>query len=475
VTLHRPVGDGPGAVALRDRHFGAPGRAAAVARWSRRTSRPRPIPSAVPVDWITISLTGLAVVLMNTIPPTLLTHLKIHYVTTGGGVYEKFHPGTYAFILAFFLTLFRDGAPVRELDRMISDAKLILLYVFSIIVLLIQSIVLGRPVTGAVDTFVLPIIAFFVIGSLSPGQKKPLVWTIHLLMLVNIALGYFEFLSGHRLIPITVGDVVLTDEWRSTALLGHPLTASGLVGTYTLALILRPSLCPSLVLRVPLILLCLGSLFVFGGRTALVLVLLGIALLAAWTGIGFVRGARIRLPLVIAGICAAFLVAAGVFALFDIGFLDKMLLRFSADKGSALARVASIHLLLSLDTRELLLGADPARIDALQSFLGIQVGIEDFWIACIAQYGLIATVLLTLGLACYFTEVIWRSHPAARAIAVFLIVIAASSVSFSSKGVKLTQHLTLILLLLSRDRVTRAAPARPSFATAAARLAPRRA
>jgi hypothetical protein len=150
------------------------------------------------------------------------------------------------------------------------------------------------------------------------------------------------------------------------------------------------------------------------------------------------------------------------------------LLRFSSDRGSAWARVASLHLLLSLDWQELLLGADPARVDSLQSLLGIQVGIENFWIACIAQYGIIHTVLLTIGLACFFTEVLRRSHPAARALALFLVVIAASSVSFSSKGVKLTQHLTLILLLLPRDQAARASPARSSV-VGAARLAPRQA
>ena len=93
-------------------------------------------------------------------------------------------------------------------------------------------------------------------------------------MLLNVVLGYYEYFSGHRLFALTLGDVTVMGEWRSAVtLLGHPLTASGLVGGYILALVFRPALCPPAVLRLPLIAFCLGSLMAFGGRTALMTVL----------------------------------------------------------------------------------------------------------------------------------------------------------------------------------------------------------
>ena len=417
--------------------------------------RPRARADGIPIDHIVVALACLALVLMNAVPSTLLTYLKIHYVTTGGSVVEKFHPATYVFALAFGAMLLRDRGPVGELDRMIARSPLLLPYGFSILLVLVQSIVLGRPVTSAIDTFVLPPIVCLIVWDLTPPQRRPLVWTLHALMIVNILLGYFEHLSGHRIVPLAVGDQVLTDEWRATALFGHPLRAAGLVGAYALALLLRPSLCPSPWLRVPLLLLCIGSLFVFGGRTALVMVLFGIGALAAWGGLRFLRGARAGVPLVIAGICVAFAVVAGALVLLDVGFLDKMLLRFTSDNGSAWARIESLNLLASLDAREVLFGVDSARLDSLQSLFGIRIGIENFWIACIAQYGLIATALLTIGLACFFTEVLRRSHPAAAALVAFLLVIAASSLSFSAKTVMLAQYVMLMLLLLGRDPVAR--------------------
>jgi len=245
---------------------------------------------------------------------------------------------------------------------------------------------------------------------------------------------------------------VVTGEWRSSALLGHPLTASGLVGAYILALILRPALCPPVVLRLPLIAFCLGSLMVFGGRTALVTVLLVIGSFAALELFRILRGGRTSLPVAITAICLLFVAAAAIFAALDLGIFDKMLLRFSSDKGSTLARYATFNLLSHFDWQELVLGPNPVRANALQTQWGLNYGIEDFWISCVVQFGLIHTILLTIGLICLFAEILQRASGAAWAIILLIVVIAASSVSFSSKNIQLAQFVVLITLLLPRER-----------------------
>ena len=127
-----------------------------------------------------------------------------------------------------------------------------------------------------------------------------------------------------------------------------------------------------------------------------------------------------------------------------------MLLRFSSDKGSTLARYATFNLLSHFDWHELLLGPNPVRVNALQSQLGLNYGIENFWISCIVQFGVIHTALLTIGLVCFFIEVISRSSNAVWAVVLLIAVIAASSVSFSSKNIQLAQFIMLISLLLPR-------------------------
>ncbi|NOJ48700.1 hypothetical protein HCN50_20985 [Bradyrhizobium sp. WSM 1744] len=400
----------------------------------------------------------LAVTATFTLSSSVLTNWKIHYLTAGGNFYEKLHPATYFTLLAFSLLLLRSRGPIGEINRMFSESKLLLAYLLCWLFLLIQVIVLERPFTVIIDTFLLPILIAMVMWQLPAGQKRPLVWAIHLTILVNVVLGYYEYFSGHRLIPLTLGDVVVVGEWRSAALLGHPLTASGIVGAYVLALVLRPAICPPLLVRLPLIAFCLASLMAFGGRTSLVTVLAVIGLVGGFEAIRLMRGKRMPLPAAILAICVLFAAGAIVFAALDLGIFDKMLLRFSSDKGSALARFATFNLLSHFEWNELILGPNPVRVNALQSQLGLNYGIENFWISSIVQFGLIHTLLLMAGLVCFFIELQRRSSPAVWAIVLLIVIIAASSVSFSSKNIQLAQFVILISALLPREQ-RRVAPA----------------
>jgi hypothetical protein len=419
--------------------------------------------SAEAVGLIDRAITGLlllATMTVFTISAAMLTDWKIHYVTTGGNFYEKLHPATYFTLLAFCLLLARNGDPIGEINRMFTDAKLVMVYLLCWLALLVQTLVLERPFTAIIDTFLLPAVLCLIIWRLSPSQRKPLVLALHFTILLNVVLGYYEYFSGHRLFPLTLGDVVVLGEWRSSALLGHPLTASGVVGGYILALSLRPALCPRITLRLPLIAFCLGSLMAFGGRTSLVTVLLVMGCVAALEILRILRGGRTSLPAVIFVICLLFIGAAGIFAALDLGIFDKMLLRFSSDKGSTLARYATFDLLSHFDWREMVLGPSPVRANALQTQFGLNYGIEDFWISCIVQFGVVHTILLTIGLVGLFAEILQRAGSAAWAIILLVLIIAASSVSFSSKNIQLAQFVLLITLLLPRERRI-AAPARP--------------
>jgi hypothetical protein len=415
------------------------------------------------IERIAAGLMLLAVMATFTLSSSVLTNWKIHYVTAGGNFYEKLHPATYFTLLAFAPLLIRSRGPIGELNRMFSESKLLLAYLLCWLFLLIQVIVLGRPFTVIIDTFLLPILIAMVMWQLSQAQKRPLAWAIHFTILLNIVLGYYEYFSGHRLIPLTLGDVVVMGEWRSAALLGHPLTASGVVGAYVLALVLRPAICPPLLVRLPLIAFSLGSLMAFGGRTSLVTVLAMIGLVGLFEAVRLMRGKRMPLPAAILAICVLFAAGAIIFAALNLGIFDKMLLRFSSDKGSALARFATFNLLSHFDWHELILGPNPVRVNALQAQLGLNYGIENFWISSIVQFGLVHTMVLTIGLICFFVELLRRSSPVAWAIVVLIVIIAASSVSFSSKNIQLAQFVIFISVLLPREprRVAAPTPVRP--------------
>lgn len=427
--------------------------------------------AGVSIEWLVVGFTAAALLALGTVSPELLNAWHVHYISAGGGFYEKIHPATYLTSAALLLLLFRGGDAVGEVDRMISNSKLLMVYFFACVLLTFQCVVLKRPFSNVLDTFMLPAMLSLIIWSLTPNQRKPMVFVIHLVVWINILIGFYEYFSKHRLVPITLGKLVVTD-WRSTALLGHPLTAAGVVAMYIMALILVPRLRPRSLWVLPALFVAVCSLMVFGGRTALVSVIVVFAGSALVQCVRLVFGQRVGLPAVILAICSIMLVAAAIPVLFSSGTFDNMITRFASDNGSAHARIASLRLLHLFDWKELMLGTSPTRSGSFQTMMGLDYGIENFWIACIVQYGIIQTVLLTLGLACLFVEVLRRSSAGARVAVLFICIVAASSVSFSSKNITLALYVASIVLLLPREQADQSVRSRSGvrrrFAGAAA-------
>ena len=82
--------------------------------------------AAVAATLVLAAMLLLAIVSIFTVSPAMLSVAKIHYVTTGGNVIEKFHPASYFAFMAFGLLLLRNGDPIGEINRMVSGAKLVL-------------------------------------------------------------------------------------------------------------------------------------------------------------------------------------------------------------------------------------------------------------------------------------------------------------------------------------------------------------
>ena len=94
------------------------GAHAAMARPYRPPAFARPAPTEAMrvTDIVIVGLLLLAIVAIFTVSPAMLSVAKIHYVTTGGNFYEKFHPASYFAFLAFGLLLVRNGDPIDGLD-----------------------------------------------------------------------------------------------------------------------------------------------------------------------------------------------------------------------------------------------------------------------------------------------------------------------------------------------------------------------
>lgn len=339
--------------------------------------RPKYRSSGVPIDWAVVALGTLAILAIGLVSPELLTALGIHYVRPGGSFYEKLHPATYLVLGTFVLLLMRSGDPIGEFDRIMSNTKLLFVHFFACGLLVFQCLVMSRPFTSVIDTFLLPVMLSLIVWSLTPAQRKPMVVAVHVAIWINIALGFYEYFSKHRLVPMWIGNIVITGDWRSTALLGHPLSAAAVVAMYIIALALVPKAqTRSPLLGIPALAVATCSLMVFGGRIALAAVLLVYAGLVVGAAFRLVRGERFGLAAVIIVACGIMLVGAAITIALGTGAFDNMLERFSSDKGSAYARITTMHFLSLFDWNELLLGPIPSHTAALQSMMGLQAGIE---------------------------------------------------------------------------------------------------
>ncbi len=407
-------------------------------------------------------LLGLAAIAsLFAVSDMLLYDWGFHYADTGGNALQKVHPGTWLAALALLVQAANRGNPLRIVDDFLGS-RAIVIYLFGVAVLLVFTIrIRNAPFTPWIDTFVLPALLYALIQTMSAADKRRGALIIHALMTANALLALYESQTGYRLTTYVAGEFIIEGDWRSTALLGHPLANALATGTYTMAILfgggreLRAWRRP---LAIGLQLLALAA---FGGRTALVLTLLALALTLVYKLVLFLRGARIRLLHLGLLFLVLPLISFVTAAAFSGGLFDRLLERFADDNGSASARVSMLQLFDYIPWDGLVFGPDPTLIGPLQYLLGIEYGIESFWIGFIMLNGLVVSFIFFFGLAAFSWKIAAVTRPATYILLVYFYLIASTSVSMSSKTLSLGLFVAAVLILMRRDAMA-GAPQRPT-------------
>lgn len=388
-----------------------------------------------------------AVATMVCVSAMVLMHWGIPYGMAGGSQLLKIHPATYLAALAFLALLAALG-PARILATLWRDHPGVLVFAAAIGILGFQAIVVQqKPVSPLVDTFVSALFMFVLLTRLGLRDRTKLALFLHVFFLVNSGLGYIEQITTFRLTPFIMDGVVATFEFRSTALLGHPLANAAQTGIY-LILISGPAgrgLDPRL--RAALILFHIGALACFGGRTAAVLIA---GILAARGFISFgkvMAGGHFDRRAAMGGIALATVLTLALVVLGQLGAFDRFLGRFSDDAGSAHTRLAMLHVFDRLTTEAIILGPNPMDIAAAQRRLDITTAIESFLVAFPAYYGVLVTALFFAGLGALFFELARLVGPAAYLPIVFFFVINASANGISTKTLDLSIMLTTVAMV----------------------------
>ncbi len=413
----------------------APGRGIALAAWRVR-------------------LTVLGVALAFGCSAMLLTHVGFRYGSTGGSPLEKFHPSSYVLSAAFALLLLEGGFS-RITAWILARHPLSAVYLACLgYHAAYVAIVIGRPVTFVIDTLTVPCLLFLLLCRTSPAALGRIALVIHVVLNLNAVIGFSEAAFKWRLIPFYLNDGPIDYDWRSTALLGHPLQNAAITAIYAFLLLTGPRGGLPRHLVLPAFALQFLALPAFGGRTATVLLMgLGVLwILKEALLIAFGKGFPLRKLLWLC-LCIPVL-AAFLWSVSDSAYVVAFLDRFVDDDGSAEARVRMLGLFANFSWEELVLGPKPADLDAAGLRAGLEYGIESFVIAMLLQNGIFAASLVFAGLAAFSVD-LGRvlSRPGIMAL-VFFLSLNVSSTGLSSKGVTFTLFVALVMALDGSERGT---------------------
>ena len=372
-----------------------------------------------------------AVLLELTISANLLTWIGVPYVSEGGTLPLKLHPGTDLLAVAFLILITRRGSWFS-----VAAEKPLLLFFSAMLACLAYSAALtgmGNLVV-LLDTFVPAGLLAAILSRASAPQLLHLRRLMQLSIVGSAALGLVEGLLQVNVVPLYLNETAyhaLTEDFRPTALFDHPLTASVMT---MLGLALAPI---SGIWRVPYMGLMWAALVAYGGRVA-------VAAALAMTGLSYgARTARLvlrRNPSCVGqlAVAATVLCAGGV--LMGLALVTGFGTRLSGHlywDSSAQVRLAQWQLLGHLDRWQLMFGTRRSDLLALLTPLwlgpGVEV-IENFWLLMFAGLGAAGFPLFVIGLAGLLTWCWRRSALDGRLLVIAVMLVASTSNSLGRKS-----------------------------------------
>lgn len=392
----------------------------------------------------------LVAVLFIAISPLALVALGLNYDESGGSPLEKVHPGTLLSFAVLGVSALYVRNPLTSLLNGLVAYPGTLVFLIMIGLLIVHSIrVVSLPFTFFFDTFLAPVAVFFLFKDLREHRARRFALLFHTLMMVNACIGIVEFAIADRITPLVANGLVIDDDWRSTALLGHPLANASLTGAYLLTLALGAARDLPRPLAIGGFIIASAGMVVFGGRASSVLLLVMLLGLAAVKAAAIARGARFDARTIIFALLAVPLLSLTLIMLAEAGFFDLFVERFFDDRGSASTRVEMFELFRHIPLSELLLAPDANQLATLRTVYGLDFGIESFWVSFVLSYGLIPGLAFFAGLLLFCRDIIRVTRRGSVWILVFFFAVASTSVSLSAKT-PLFAILVLMLLVLMR-------------------------
>ena len=395
------------------------------------------------------------VLVLFSVSSGVLWNLGINYNGVTGAIASKIHPATYLAFATLGLLMLARRNPASFFVALVTKHPGTLAFLLA--TLLVGGIIVldGRKGIATIfDTYLLAIIVALIAAEMETRDFTRAEKLIHVLLAANALLGLAEYALNTRVFPFRFDGAALEWDYRSNALLGHPLENAQITGLYIMVLLAGGGASMPKSLRPAAILLQLAALVPFGGRTAL---LLTVAMAALWMVprvLQVLRGARLSLPVFAAIAVLAPLLTLGVGLIAAGGFFDVITDRFDDDGGSAKARVEMFAIFDHLSAHDIFIGASSDVIDSLRTSRGLEQGIENPVVRLLLYQGVVFTTFLIAGFTLFLIEIARRLRPGYGMAMIFFLVIISSYESIANKTVGLAQFVVLLLVMFPRPRKT---------------------
>jgi hypothetical protein len=396
---------------------------------------------------MTLAVTAIAVEFC--INANVLTWIGVPYVTEGGALPEKIHPGSYLLCLAFLANAARRDRPNQCVWQLLGGDRTLVVYLGGLNACLLYVILTtgtGNMVV-VLDTFVPAGLFACVVRDASANELRVLRRVFRCGICANAFLALGEAMAHATLVPLYLNDVEyhpIDGEFRPTALYDHPLTG----GVMTL---IGLSQAPRAGWgRLVYLSLCTAALVSFGGRVAVAvaagsaIVLAAIALL----GCALRRDPKALRMLFCYGLSLLACSAIAVVSVF-IGFGERLLGHLYWDQ-SAQVRLAQWSLFKDLTFWQIILGTRREDMLALLAPLWLRSGVgvlENFWLLMFVGLGLVGFPIFIVAFCALLSWCWKRTGLRGRVLLASVLIVVSTSNSLGRKSTLLVGLIAAIACL----------------------------
>lgn len=411
----------------------------------------------LPVPQLSFIVLALAIIALFSLSGNVLYLLGIFYDSPGGSPLQKIHPSSYLLLLSMLAwAIYRGGAQQLYALALLRSHFLLLA---AAMCLLLQDIVLGRPLSSAIVSYISAALFVLLLKAQSATRLARLKQLLLLLLFANAAVGVYEYLTGGLIAPLVLtdissGEVIDTSHWgqvRSAGLMGHPLTSTMLTGFFLVCfcarfLFARVSLTESITA-----VMLFTALPLFGGRGSILALLIVIVLMLIIKGAQSLQRRAMSRHALLYLLCSLLLMPLLLYGAYLAGLLDPVLSRIEDDQGSASTRLIAIEIMLDTPLMNLLLGDIDRSLSAKVLLYGSRYGIEIGWIALTLTYGAVLSGFLLYALYLNLNQLYRRLSPLLVFPWLYAFIAWSSGTGISGKTIMLSAALIMTILLFVDD------------------------